>query len=129
MNMKYLLKSKKYQRIVSDFTNNLKKNFNDFVIKIKNENNETKAAFDLILKASRGELKDENGKKRDLSENEIKQIVEQTGDVFKLLGITSLAILPGGIIVFTLIKIFKLNDHILPSSFKKIKNENGEKEN
>jgi len=127
--MKYLLKSKKYQRIVSDFTNNLKKNFNDFVIKIKNENNETKAAFDLILKASRGELKDENGKKRDLSENEIKQIVEQTGDVFKLLGITSLAILPGGIIVFTLIKIFKLNDHILPSSFKKIKNENGEKEN
>jgi hypothetical protein len=32
--MKYLLKSKKYQRIVSNFTNNLKNNFNDFVIKI-----------------------------------------------------------------------------------------------
>jgi len=38
-----------------------------------------------------------------------------------MVGLTSLTILPGGALVFILLKVFKLNDHILPSSFKRNK--------
>lgn len=100
----------------------IKKRFGEFVSAVKNESEETKDAFDLLLKASRGQLKDGLGKKRQLSEKEIETIREQAIDVLKMIGITSLSILPGGTIVFILIKLFKLNNHILPSSFK---NRNG----
>ena len=100
----------------------IKKRFGEFVSAVKNEREETKDAFDLLLKASRGQLKDALGQKRRLSEKEIETIRHQALDVLKIIGITSLSILPGGTIVFILLKLFKLNNHILPSSFK---NRNG----
>ena len=100
----------------------IKKRFDEFVSAVKNESEETKDVFDLLLKASRGQLKDGFGQKRQLSEKEIETIREQAIDVLKMIGITSLSILPGGTIVFILLKLFKLNNHILPSSFK---NRNG----
>jgi hypothetical protein len=95
----------------------LKSRFDDFVDKLQKEGKETKEVFDLVLKESRGELLDENGKRRDLTNEEKEKVKEQAGDIFKVLGLTSLSILPGGTLVFILLKVFKQEDKILPSSF------------
>ena len=49
--------------------------------------------------------------------DEKNQVKEQAGDIFKVIGLTSLSILPGGTLVFILLKVFKQEDKILPSSF------------
>lgn len=85
---------------------------------IKNEGEETREAFDLLLKASRGQLKDDSGNARKLTGKEVEYIKEQALDVLKVVGITSIAILPGGTLVFILLRLFRLNERILPSSFK-----------
>jgi hypothetical protein len=95
----------------------LKNRFDDFIDKLQKEGKETKEAFDLVLKESRGELLDEDGKRRDLTKEEKNRVKEQAGDLFKVLGLTSLSILPGGTLVFILLKVFKQEDKILPSSF------------
>ena len=46
-------------------------------------------------------------------------IKEQTVDVLRVLGFASLAILPGGTLVLILLKAFRQEDRIIPSSFKK----------
>jgi len=107
-----------YMDSANSATSKIKKNFGDFIFVIKEERDETKDAFDLLLKASRGQLTDESGQKRLLTAKEIEGVKEQAIDVLKIIGITSLSILPGGTIVFILLKLFKLNNHILPSSFK-----------
>lgn len=99
----------------------IKNKFNDFVDKMKNENDKTKKAFDLLFKASRGELLDDNNEKRDLTPEEKEQIREQAVNVLKMIGLTSITILPGGTLVFLLLKLFKQQDIILPSSFKRNK--------
>lgn len=102
-------------------TAKLKHHFNDFIENLKAENEETRAIFDLLLRASRKELLDEDGNTRKLTEKEKEEIRQQAGDVLKMLGLTSLTILPGGALVLILINVFRLNDHLLPSSFKKVK--------
>ena len=120
--MPRIKKLREYIATTNSAMSGIKKRFGEFISAVKSEREETKDAFDLLLKASRGQLKDELGQKRQLSEKEIETIRQQSIDVLKMIGITSLSILPGGTIVFILLKLFKLNDHILPSSFK---NRNG----
>jgi hypothetical protein len=113
----------KYIKTVKDFmninilANKLKNKFKEFMEKLQNEGKETKEVFDLVLKESRGELLDENGNRRDLTKEEKERVKEQAGDVFKVLGLTSLSLLPGGTLVFILIKVFKQEENLLPSSF------------
>lgn len=106
---------------VNKLTAKLKLHFREFVANVKTENDETRAAFNLLLKASRKELVDTEGNCRKLNEKEKEEIRRQAGDVLKMLGLTSLTILPGGTLVLILINVFQLNDHLLPSSFKKPK--------
>jgi hypothetical protein len=109
---------KEYMADINKYISKLKLHFREFVENIKNENDETKEAFDLLLKESRGQLLDHDGNVRYLTLKEREQIREQAIDVLKMIGLTSLTILPGGALVFILLKVFKLNNHILPSSFK-----------
>ena len=106
---------------VHKLTTKLKLHFKEFVTNVKKENEETRAAFELILRASRKELLDDEGNPRKLTDKEKEEIRQQAGDVLKMLGLTSLTILPGGTLVLILIHVFRRNDHLLPSSFKKIK--------
>jgi hypothetical protein len=106
---------------VQKLTTKLKSHFKEFITNIKSENEETRVVFELLLRASRKELVDDEGNYRKLTEKEKEDIRQQAGDVLKMLGLTSLTILPGGTLVLMLINIFQLNDHILPSSFRKQK--------
>jgi hypothetical protein len=115
--MRYLKGRKSFMSDINKFVDKLKNNFNDFLKKIQTEGRETKEAFDLVLKESRGELLDEDGNKRRLTSDEKKIIKQQAVDVFKVLGLTSLSILPGGTLIFILLRVFKQEDKILPSSF------------
>lgn len=110
-----------YMSDVQKLTTKLKHHFNEFIANVKAENEETRLAFDLLLRASRKELLDNEGNQRKLTEKEKEEIRKQAGDVLKMLGLTSLTILPGGTLVLILINVFRLNDHLLPSSFKKPK--------
>jgi len=115
--MRYLKGRKSFMSDINKFVERLKNNFNDFISKIQEEGRETKEVFDLVLKESRGELLDENGNKRRLTIEEKKIIKQQAVDVFKVLGLTSLSILPVGTLIFILLRVFKQEDKILPSSF------------
>lgn len=110
-----------YMSDVQKLTIKLKHHFNEFIANVKAENEETRVAFDLLLRASRKELLDEDKNPRKLTEKEKEEIRQQAGDVLKMLGLTSLTILPGGTLVLILINVFRLNDHLLPSSFRKPK--------
>ena len=111
--MRYLKSTKSLNKLVDK----LKNHFSDFMDKLQKEGKETREIFDLVLKESRGELLDESGKRRKLTNDEKNQVKEQAGDIFKVLGLTSLSLLPGGTLVFILLKVFKQEDKILPSSF------------
>jgi hypothetical protein len=115
--MRHLKRGKDFMNDVNRFVIKLKNNFNDFLKNIQTEGRETKEIFDLVLKESRGELYDENGQRRHLTTEEKNKIKDQAADIFKVLGLTSLSILPGGTLVFILLKVFKQEDKILPSSF------------
>ena len=119
--MKYIKSPKEYMADINKFIFKLRLHFKEFIENIKNENDETKEAFDLLLKESRGQLLDSDGNVRDLTPKEKEQIREQAVDVLRVIGLTSLTLLPGGTLVFVLLRVFKLNDHILPSSFKRNK--------
>lgn len=88
---------------------NLKVSFKEFLVNLNEEKDETKQAFELLR------LSAFEGKK--LSKIEKHQIGEQLKDVFKTIGLVSVAILPGGTLFFILSKFLKLNKYILPSSF------------
>jgi len=115
--MKYLKTGKIYMSDINKFVTKIKNNFGDFVKKLQNEGRETRELFDLVLKESRGELFDENGNRRDLTRDEKELVKEQAKDIFKVLGLTSISLLPGGTLVFILLKVFKQEENILPSSF------------
>ena len=115
--MKYVKSGKEYMSDINKFVSKIKSRFDDFIKKIQTEGKETKEAFDLVLKESRGELLDENGNKRDLTAKEKELVKEQAKDFFKVLGLTSITLLPGGTLVFILIRVFKQEENLLPSSF------------
>lgn len=115
--MKYIKSGKEYMSDINKFVSKIKSRFDDFIKKLQTEGKETKEAFDLVLKESRGELLDENGNKRDLTAKEKELVKEQAKDLFKVLGLTSITLLPGGTLVFILIRVFKQEENLLPSSF------------
>ena len=115
--MKYVKSGKEYMSDINKFVSKIKSRFNDFIKKLQTEGKETREVFDLVLKESRGELLDENGNKRDLTPKEKDFIKDQTKDLFKVLGLTSITLLPGGTLVFILIRLFKQESNLLPSSF------------
>jgi hypothetical protein len=115
--MKYVKSGKEYMSDINKFVSKIKSRFDDFIKKLQTEGKETREAFDLVLKESRGELLDENGNKRDLTKQEKELVKDQAKDLFKVLGLTSITLLPGGTLVFILIKVFKQEENLLPSSF------------
>lgn len=115
--MKYVKSGKEYMSDINKFVSKIKSRFDDFMKRLQEEGKETKEALDLVLKESRGELLDDNGKKRDLTPKEKDFIKDQTKDIFKVLGLTSITLLPGGTLVFVLIRLFKQEENLLPSSF------------
>jgi hypothetical protein len=91
--------------IIDDTKSKLKK----FILAVKQEGQETKAAVGLIIKSAKGEI--------ELSDKQKEQIGNQLKDILKLVGLTAIATLPGGFIVGALIKLFKAEHLITPSSF------------
>ena len=81
--------------IIDDTKSKLKK----FILAVKQEGQETRAAVGLIIKSAKGEIT--------LTDEQKKQIGEQLKDILKLVGLTAIATLPGGFIVGALIKLFK----------------------
>ena len=90
--------------IIDDTKSKLKK----FILAVKQEGQETRAAVGLIIKSAKGEIT--------LTDEQKKQIGEQLKDILKLVGLTAIATLPGGFIVGALIKLFKAEHLITPSS-------------
>jgi len=95
--------------IKEGFVDNMKTKIKDFISAIKQEGQETKDAFKLILQAAKGEI--------ELSNEQKEQIGNQLKDVLKTVGLTAIATLPGGFIVAALLKIFKQTHLIIPSAF------------
>lgn len=89
----------------------LKSKFKKFIVNIKQESTETKEAFVLLTKAATGKIV--------LSDAQKMQIGEQMKDVLKSIGLTTLAIVPGGIIAALIIKLLKAEKYVTPSSFIK----------
>ena len=88
---------------------NMKSKITAFVNAVKQEGKETKEALKLILQAAKGEI--------ELSEAQKEQIGDQLKDVLKTIGLTAIAVLPGGFIVGALIKLFKAEHLVTPSAF------------
>jgi hypothetical protein len=83
--------------------------FKKFIAALKQEGKETKQAFILLAQAAQG--------KKTLSANEKKQIGDQMKDVLKALGLTAIAVLPGGLIAGLIIKLLKAEHYVTPSAF------------
>jgi hypothetical protein len=88
---------------------NMKTKIKDFISAVKQESQETKQALSLLLKAAKGEIK--------LNDEQKEYIGNQLKDVLKLVGLTAIAVLPGGSIAAILLKVFKQTHFITPSSF------------
>jgi len=87
-----------------------KQKVRDFVAAMRNERDETKMAFAMLVQHMQG---------RKLNNTEWRWVREQMKDVVKMLGLTTMAVAPGGTLVALLMKALKVDKHILPSSFKK----------
>ena len=87
----------------------LKSKFKKFIEALKREGKETKVAFTLLAQAAQG--------KKNLSDAEKKQIGEQMKDVLKTIGLTAMAVLPGGLIAALIIKLLKAEHYVTPSAF------------
>jgi hypothetical protein len=95
--------------IKENIIDNMKTKIKDFISAIKQEGQETKEAFKLILQAAKGEI--------ELTNEQKEQIGNQLKDVLKTIGLTAIATLPGGFIVAALLKIFKQSHLVTPSAF------------
>ena len=95
--------------IKEGFIDNMKSKITAFVNAIKQEGQETKEAVSLLIKAAKGDI--------ELSDEQKEQIGNQLKDVLKTIGLTAIAVLPGGFIAGALIKIFKAEHLVTPSSF------------
>ncbi len=82
-----------------------------FVSAMKTEKDETKQALAMLLQHINGTTK--------LSPEEWKWIGNQMKDVVKVLGLTTMAVAPGGSLVAILAKALKADKYLLPSSLQK----------
>ena len=89
-----------------------------FVSAMRNETEETKMAFGMMMQHLNGQQK--------LNDTEWKWVRDQMKDVMKMLGLTAMAVAPGGSLALGLMKLLKADKYMLPSSFKtqdKLQNE------
>lgn len=98
-----------YEDLWEDFKKTLKIKFNEFISKVKKEGIETKQAFNLCINSAK------TGK--ELSEDQKEKVWSQLKDIFRGIGLGIISVVPGGIIIFMLIKFLKLEKLITPSSF------------
>ena len=94
---------------MSDIKDKTYNQVSKFVSAAKTETAESKKALQMLMQHV-------NGKK--LTDEEWKWVREQLKDILKLLGLTTLAIAPGGSIVALLLKAMKADKYILPSAFR-----------
>jgi hypothetical protein len=87
----------------------IKEKFKIFVSNLKQEGKETKAAFALLIKAAKGEIK--------LTDLDKQQIKEQLKDIIKGVFGAAVFALPAGGLVLLLLKLIKLHGLITPSAF------------
>lgn len=85
-------------------------NFKKFINALKEEGSETKLAFTMIYEHSVQSKK--------MNEIEKEWVANQLRDVLKTLGLTTIAIMPGGVIIAIIIKALKIQKYVLPSSFE-----------
>ena len=81
-----------------------------FVSAMRNETEETKIAFGMMMQHLNGQQK--------LNDTEWKWVRNQLKDVMKMLGLTAMAVAPGGSLALGLMKVLKADKYMLPSSFK-----------
>jgi len=96
---------------MSQYIKKLSQKIKEFFKAVGNESKETADAVRLVYQA-----KKEN---RKLTEEEKDLVKEQLKDVLKTIGLSYIAVMPGGFIAAVLINALELNDKIVPSSFKK----------
>jgi hypothetical protein len=96
--------------------NEFRVNFKRFINALKLEGEETQIAFNLLYgHAFHG---------RTLDDSQKEWVGNQFKDVLKTIGLTTIAIMPGGVIVAIIIKALKIQKHFTPSSFEyMLKNE------
>ena len=95
---------------MSSMANKTKEQVKKFANAMKTETKETKMAMAMLLQHL-------NGKK--LNDVEWKWVRGQMSDIVKLLGLTTMAVAPGGSLVALLAKVLKMDKHMLPKSFLK----------
>jgi hypothetical protein len=98
--------------ILSNHINDFKTNSKKFIVALKLEGKETQDAFKLLYGHMMYDYK--------MNELQKEWVGNQFKDVLKTIGLTTIALMPGGIIVAIIIKALKIQKHILPSSFEYI---------
>ena len=96
---------------ISEYVKRLSKKMKAFFKAVGKESKETKDAVKLVISA--------NKENRKLTDDEKEMVKEQLKDVLKTLGLSYMAIMPGGLLIAVLLKAFELEDKMIPSSFKK----------
>jgi hypothetical protein len=86
-----------------------KTKFQKFISAIKQEGQETKEVVGLLIHAAKGKI--------ELTDKDKEYIGNQLKDVLKTIGLVGIATLPGGFIAAVLIKLFKAEHLVTPSSF------------
>jgi len=106
MDLDFLALNENY---VTDLKNKLSNNFKKLIDGLRDQKEETKKSFNLLVKHAKGDI--------DLSKAEKKQIGESIKDLFKTTGYLTVLSLPGGSVFALMLKVLKLNKYILPKYF------------
>ena len=107
------LSSLKIETVINEITmadtyTKAKDKVKNFISAMRTEKDETKQALVMVLRHINGEK---------LTAEEWRWVRGQMKDVVKLLGLTTVAIMPGGSLVALLAKATKMDKHLLPSAF------------
>ena len=97
------------EEAIGDYINKIKVRFKDFIKAIKEEGQDTKKAFALLLQGASG--------KKKLTQKEKEQIGNQLKDALKAAGLLAATVLPGGTIYFILIRLLRLEKYTMPDRF------------
>ena len=92
--------------LIEDFTSKAKK----FLIALKEEGKETAEILNILY----GHI----FKNKKMTDFEKEQVGEQLKDVLRTVGLTTIAVMPGGVIFAIIIKALKLQKHLFPSNFR-----------
>jgi len=103
-----------HEQKLSNIKDKAKDQVNKLVQAVKTESDESKKALRMLIQHV-------NGQK--LSPEEWKWVKEQLKDILKMLGLTTIAVTPGGSLIALLLKAMKADKYILPSAFKKPEHE------